>query len=229
MASEVSKNNEITENSARQMMARSLCLVTLDASNVLMNRQRERNENGLGGDKLDMFMIGLGDGSLMSFVVKENEVKNEGGGRDASKWSVGFRKEVNIGTRALNLVPFDNRAADKGTCVLATGDRPTVVYLSGGGSGSTKNARLYYSNIHISSNINEDEQNVSSSATLNDPLIVNVASLFHSSLLFDTPYASATGKEGYYSLCISDDSMLRLGMIDDIQKLHMTRYKKCGI
>jgi len=223
MASEDSKNNEMTENSARQMMARSLCLVTLDASNVSMNRQREQTENGRGGDKLDMLMIGLGDGSLMSFVVKEN--KFEGGEGDTSKWSVGSRKEVNIGTRALNLVPFDNRAADKGTCVLATGDRPTVVYLSGGGSGSTKNARLCYSNIHISTNVDDNEEDVSSSTTLNDPLVVNIASPFHSSLLFDTPYTSATGKEGYYSLCISDDSMLRLGMIDDIQKLHVTSHK----
>ncbi len=213
-SNETSKSDNINDNLGQQMMARSLCLVTLDSSSSHASSRTQEGQDS-SGSKLNMLLIGLGDGSLLSFVVD----KGEGG----KKISVTSRKEVSIGTRALKLVPFDNHAADKGTCVLATGDRPTVIYLSGGSNGSSRNARLCYSNIHLSTDADDFEEDTSVPSTFNDPLVVNVASPFHSSLLFDAPYVS--GREGYYSLCISDDAILRLGLIDDIQKLHVTSHK----
>jgi len=169
------------------------------------------------GSRLDVLLIGLGDGTLLSFVVNEDDTSV-----GETTWSVSSRKEVSIGTRAINLVPFDNHTEEKGTCVLATGDRPTVVYLSGGGSGSSKNARLCYSNIHLLADAEDYVDELSSPTSANEPLVVNVAAPFHSSMLMDS---SASSSGGNYSLCISDDSMLRLGMIDDIQKLHVSTHK----
>lgn len=199
----------------RQMMARSVCLVTLGSSSPTSGPSGSSNQISSGqkgrGTRLNMMLIGLGDGNLISFVINQGDDERDG------KWSASSRKEVSIGTRALSLVPFANHT-DRGTCVLATGDRPTVVYLSGGSSSSSKSARLCYSTIHLSTD-EDSEDGRSSPTNTKGSLVVNVASPFHSSLLFDT------SSPRNYSLCISDDSMLRLGMIDDIQKLHVTTHK----
>jgi DNA damage-binding protein 1 len=47
-------------------------------------------------------------------------------------------------------------------------------------------------------------------------IAVNVAAPFFSPLLFDAM------ANQHYSLCVADDTCLRLGVIDDIQKLHVT-------
>ena len=81
---------------------------------------------------------------------------------------------------------------------------------------------MCYSNIHLSTDAEDYEDETSTPVTANEMLVVNVAAPFHSSLLMDS---SAPASNGSYSLCISDDSMLRLGMIDDIQKLHVSTHK----
>ena len=202
----------------RQLMVRSLCLVTLSSSTTPNDAPSSRTSINRfsAGSRLNMMFIGLGEGTLVSFVLKKSNAEGEG------SWSATSRKEVSIGTRALNLVPFENRASDGGRCVLASGDRPTVIYLSRAGNSSSNNARMCYSNIHLSNEDEDAEDEMTSPASKNAPLIVNVASQFHSSMLFDM---SGPRSDGNYSLCISDDSILRLGVIDDIQKLHVTTHK----
>lgn len=105
-----------------------------------------------------------------------------------------------------------------GTCVVATGDRPTVVYLTGGGNGNTANPKLCYSTISLTVDDDDEEEGQSSHRNIS----VNAASSFRSSLLFSTSNANS---ECNYSLCVSDEKNLRLGVIDDVQKLHVTSYK----
>lgn len=199
-----------SQSASHHGMARSICLVTLDSTTP----EREEAKTSDFHDPVrsqNLLFIGLGDGHLVSFVVKE---------KDDLSITLEARKEVRIGTRTLSLLPLTSNSTEKkGTCVLATGDKPTVVYLSGGGS---KNARLCYSNIHLSSDADEDDEQ-SLNRGNKEPLVVNVASPFRSSALFDQAVSSNGALS--YSLCISDDSMLRLGLIDDIQKLHITTHK----
>lgn len=196
----------------RQIMVRSVCLVTLRASTPPSNAPGSRS----AATKVDMMFIGLGEGTLVSYVVKKSIVEGE------DIWSAKSRKEVSIGTRALDLVPFENLSAGGGKCVLASGDRPTVIYLSRAGTSSRNNARMCYSNIHLSNEDEDVEEDPTSFCNKNAPLVVNVASPFHSSMLFDTDEVKSRGS---YPLCISDDSMLRLGVIDDIQNIHVTTHK----
>ena len=174
------------------MMARSLCLVTLDSTST-----NARN----GG--LDMLFVGLGDGTLISFAVDQQH----------GNVAVRSRKEVTLGTQRINLIPLQTERG--GTCVLATGDRPTVIYLAGGGTRNLT-PKLCYSNVNLSTNDGSDEGAMISS----ESIAVNVATPFVSPQLFDD--ASLSSK--HYSLCVSDDSVLRLGVIDDIQKLHVTTH-----
>jgi len=210
---EKGSNNE----SSQHFMARSLCFVTLQsttnngASRGYPTPTATQTSNG---NRVNMLLVGLGDGGLVSFVV------NVDSGRD-SKCSVHSRKEVNLGTRAINLVPFYNHTAEKGTCVLASGDRPTVIYLGGGSGSSNKIPKLCYSNINLESDPSESDDGITMSSRRCESLVVNVATPFHSSDLFAVP----SGADKHYSLCISDESMLRLGLIDDIQKLHITTHK----
>ena len=201
--------------SGRQIMVRSLCLVTLSSSSSSTDGSKNISAVGKFGNRrsVNMMLIGLGDGILISFVVSKSE--------NGSLLAIS-RKEVSIGTRALNLEPFENHVAGGGKCVLATGDRPTVIYLSSASGSSNKNARLCYSNIHLTTEDEDLEDEMTSTVNRNCPLFVNVASQFHSSMLFDMPGPKS---DGNYSLCISDDSMLRLGVIDDMQKLHVTTHK----
>ena len=119
------------------------------------------------------------------------------------------------------------------------------MYLTGGGLGwgASADPKLCYSNVNLSSDpgsggggvgdVNGDRRRWSGGGALS----VNVATPFHSSLLFSSSSSSSqaaaggpsggsgggkAGRGAVYSLCVSDESTLRLGVIDDIQKLHVT-------
>jgi len=192
-------NPEGTSRKARNnMMAGSLCLITLDSANATSS-----------SGSVNMLFVGLGDGTLVSFAVLER------GGR----LTANSRKEVNLGTQRIDLVPLQTEQG--GRCVLATGDRPTVIYLAGGGGGAGgvfSNPKLCYSNVNLSTSDAGDEDDDVNRPPAQQSIAVNVATPFVSPQLFDTSSAGAK----HFSLCVSDDSNLRLGVIDDIQKLHVT-------
>ncbi len=175
---------EESENDERHhrlnMMARSLCFITLELDS---NRSVS----------VDMLFVGLGDGTLISFALSQGK----------GVVSAHSRKEVCLGTQRIDLVPLHTE--EGGTCVLATGDRPTVIYLAG---LSNNNPKLCYSNVNLSSSDEEDRSE--------QTIAVNVATPFVSPKIFET-----MGSQ-HYSLCVADDAYLRLGVIDDIQKLHVT-------
>jgi DNA damage-binding protein 1 len=192
------------------MMARSLSLLTLDFSSNLGSGAGSHNAGGGGNTNapgVDMLFVGLGDGTLISFAV----VSRDG------KVTVQSKKEVCLGTQRIDLVPLST--AQGGTCILATGDRPTVIYLAGVGGTSANqfNPKLCYSSVNLSTSEDEDGDDVSRPPS-QQSIAVNVAAPFFSPLLFDT----ASLRNQHYSLCVADDSSLRLGVIDDIQKLHVT-------
>jgi hypothetical protein len=206
------------------MMARSLCLITLDfhhsSSGHSSNSGNDRGNSNAPG--VNMLFVGLGDGTLVSFAVVQPD--------DGTSVSVQSKKEVSLGTQRINLVPL--RTERGGTCVLATGDRPTVIYLAGiGGAGSYAsgtnsphfNPKLCYSNVNLSTAPEDDSDagmvNDVSRPHAQQSIAVNVAAPFYSPLLFD---AMGQNEQQQYSLCVADDSNLRLGVIDDIQKLHVT-------
>lgn len=196
------------------MMARSLCLITLDFS----SSSGSTSSSSHGGSTaplssgsvpgVNMLLVGLGDGTLVSFAVIEGDHVR-----------VQSKKEVSLGTQRINLIPLKNGRG--GNCVLATGDRPTVIYLAGMGGVSGRanyNPKLCYSNVNLSPVDDGDSSDISRPHA-HESIAVNVAAPFSSPLLFDD-----TGNE-HYSLCVADDSNLRLGIIDDIQKLHVTTYR----
>lgn len=189
-------------NNRNNMMARSLCLVTLDFASSAGGGNNSSKKLTMSKG-VDMLFVGLGDGNLVSFAV----VQEDGQVRAQSK------KEVSLGTQRINLIPLQNEKG--GTCVLATGDRPTVIYLTGTSTAQNYNPKLCYSNVNLSPADDADHNDVSRTHT-QESIAVNVAAPFFSPLLFD-----AMGHE-HYSLCVADDVNLRLGVIDDIQKLHVT-------
>ena len=194
---------EQAADSGQHMMARSLCLVTMESQST--NSTSAVINSTSSSNKVDMLFVGLGDGKCISFGVTQPESSSD-------EWLVHSRKEVSLGTQGIHLVPFQHGAR---ACVLATGDRPTVIYLTGGNSGSNSNPKLCYSTISLTvEDDNEDDGHAS-----HRNISVNVAAPFRSSLLF-----SSTNKNNS-SLCVADENTLRLGMIDDIQKLHVTSYK----
>ena len=184
------------------MMARSLCLITLDFNSASAGAASHANSPGV-----DMLLVGLGDGTLISFAVVAR----------SHTVYVQAKKEVCLGTQRIGLVPLKMEGG--GTCVLATGDRPTVIYLAGvgGTSSSHFNPKLCYSNVNLSSN-DEEEIDDTSRLPSQQTIAVNVATPFYSPLLFD---AGTLGTQ-HYSLCVADHKDLKLGVIDDIQKLHVT-------
>lgn len=154
-----------------------------------------------------MLFVGLGDGTLISFAV----VSKRG------VVSVQSKKEVCLGTQRIDLVPLNSEHG--GTCLLATGDRPTVIYLAGVGGASADhfNPKLCYSNVNVAASDDDEAEDITRPPS-QQSIAVNVATPFFSSLLFD---AASLGNQ-HYSLCVADDASLRLGVIDDIQKLHVT-------
>lgn len=200
------------------MMARSLCLVTLDSTST--NSSNHNGSTALqSSDGINMLFVGLGDGTLISFSVIT---------RDDGMVSVQSKKEVSLGTQRIQLVPLETERG--GTCVLATGDRPTVIYLAGGGGG-TRHAytpKLCYSNVNVSSPnpTSEEETDLEPQQLTERSIAVNVATPFVSPQLFEDSSSinnqNNSSSSKHYSLCVSDDAVLRLGVIDDIQKLHVT-------
>jgi DNA damage-binding protein 1 len=199
--------------SGQHMMARSLCLVTMDShattSNFIVTKSMK--SSAAPGSNVDMLLVGLGDGKLISFVV------SQAGSPSRSGWSIHSRKEVSLGTQGVRLIPFQHGSSkSSGSCVLATGDRPTVVYLTGGNAGSNSNPKLNYSTVSLTVDDDDDDEVGHAS---HKSISVNVAAPFRSSLLFSSANAHSS------SMCVADDSTLRLGMIDNIQKLHVTSFK----
>ena len=199
---------------SQHMMARSLCLVSLDSVSASGSSQvMKKGASSTIGNKSDMLFVGLGDGKLISFAVARSGLNKN--------WSVHSRKEVSLGTHGILLMRLQNGASlnpeANGACVLATGDRPTVIYLTGGIGGSSTNPKLCYSTISLTMEDDEEEDGQATHKNIS----VNAASCFRSSLLF----SSANSSESNYSLCVSDENTLRLGVIDDVQKLHVTSYK----
>lgn len=189
-------------NNRNDMMARSLCLVTLDFSSSSSGGNNSSKK--LTASKgVDMLFVGLGDGTLVSFAVVQEDARVR----------VQSKKEVSLGTQRINLIPLQNEKG--GSCVLATGDRPTVIYLTGTSTAQNYNPKLCYSNVNLSPADDADQNDVSRPHA-QESIAVNVAAPFFSPLLFDS-----MGQE-HYSLCVADDANLRLGVIDDIQKLHVT-------
>ena len=199
-------NDETEENEAgsqvrrnrNNMMARSLCLVSLDSNS-------SSSSSGTSSTPVQMLFVGLGDGTLISFAVVDlnDEVR------------VQSKKEVSLGTQRINLITLQTEMG--GTCVLATGDRPTVIYLAGGDQSSVNSTpKLCYSNVNLST-CDSDDDDVNRPPS-HHSIAVNVATSFFSPQLFND---SSLGSK-HFSLCVSDDSVLRLGIIDDIQKLHVT-------
>eukprot|EP00934_Nitzschia_sp_Nitz4_P007930 Nitzschia sp. Nitz4//scaffold17_size182527//65374//69935//NITZ4_001847-RA/size182527-processed-gene-0.49-mRNA-1//-1//CDS//3329539319//7920//frame0 len=188
-------------NNRNNMMARSLCLITLDATSSAHAGNSSKNLTASSG--VDMMFVGLGDGTLISFAIVEED----------AMFRAQSKKEVNLGTQRINLIPLKNEKG--GSCVLATGDRPTVIYLAGMTATKNYNPKLCYSNVNLSPAEDMENNDVSRPHT-HESIAVNVATPFFSPLLFE-----AMGQE-HYSLCVADDANLRLGVIDDIQKLHVT-------
>jgi DNA damage-binding protein 1 len=186
----------------RNMMARSLCMISLETS----SQTASGGSNGGGSTpaRVDMLFVGLGDGTLISFAIATH----------ADGISAHSRKEVCLGTQRIDLIPLSTQSG--GACILATGDRPTVVYLAGLGATSSNqgNPKLCYStvNLEMNSDVGDD------ASPSQQSLSVNVAAPFFSPTLFS---AAAVDRQ-HYTLCVADDSNLRLGVIDDIQKLHVT-------
>lgn len=211
------------EGGGRHMMARSLRLVTMDPRSSSGTSSTSYSPSQHGAGSVDMLLVGLGDGRLVSFVVDAPSSSSAG----AQGWSVRSRKEVGLGTQGIGLVPFrhgrDGDGSAGGTCVLATGDRPTVVYLAGGG-GVGSNPKLSYSAVSLTVDEDDDEDDEESAgqavrAASHRTVSVNAACPFRSSLLF--PPSSTRGS----TLCTADSAVLRLGSIDDIRKLHVANHK----
>lgn len=217
------EESAVARRHRNNMMARSLCLVSLDVSNSSNNSSGGSggHSSSNGSQGIDMLFVGLGDGTVVSFAVV---VSTTAGNGTKQQVSIQSKKEVCLGTQRISLIPL--RTEWGGTCVLATGDRPTVIYLAGIGSGAISpttgaptsfNPKLCYSNVNLQVSEDDEAEHVSRSAS-QQSIAVNVAAPFFSSLLFD---AGSLGTQ-YYSLCVADDANLRLGVIDDIQKLHVT-------
>ncbi|KAG7357385.1 mono-functional DNA-alkylating methyl methanesulfonate [Nitzschia inconspicua] len=144
-AESADSNSQGQRRNRNNMMARSLCLITLDfssstGSSAVLSQSGSPAASSSNNPGVDMLLVGLGDGTVVSFaVVLEGRVR------------VQSKKEVSLGTQRVNLVPLNNE--NGGSCVLATGDRPTVIYLAGIGGTSGKsnyNPKLCYSNVNLS-------------------------------------------------------------------------------
>ena len=106
------------------MMARSLCMVTMDSHATTSNSivTKSMKSCAASGSNVNMLLVGLGDGKLISFVV------DWAGFSSGSGWSIHSRKEVSLGTQGVHLIPFQHGSLKSpSSCVVAMSNRPTVV------------------------------------------------------------------------------------------------------
>lgn len=157
----------------------------------------------LGEEK--MLLIGLGDGNLVTFgLCPDNKRIN-------TIASISSCKKVSLGTQSISLKAFQSSTTSKSskyshsTCIFATGDRPTVIYTTKVNSLSSNNPgyKLTYSNINLSTS---------------EQIVVNNVAPFR------LPGSSDSG----CCLCLADEASLRIGVIDDIQKLHVQTMRLNG-
>jgi hypothetical protein len=124
------------------MMAHNLCMVTMDlhattSKSIVTKSMKTRSDPG---SNVNMQLLGLGDGKLISFV------RDRAGLSSGSGWSIHSWKEVSLTTQGVHLIPFQQRSLiSPGSCVLATGNRPIIVYLTGNNAGGNINPKLNYS------------------------------------------------------------------------------------
>jgi hypothetical protein len=89
-------------NNRNNMMARSLCLITLDFHHSSSGHSSNNSGNDRGNSSnapgVNMLFVGLGDGTLVSFAVVQPD--------DGTSVSVQSKKEVSLGTQRINLVPL---------------------------------------------------------------------------------------------------------------------------
>ncbi len=124
------------------MMARSLCMVTMDLHATTSNSivTKSMKSSAAPGSNVNMLLMGLGAGKLISFMV------NWAGLSFGSSWSIHSRTEVSLGMQGVHLIPFQHGSLKSPcSCVLATGYRQTILYLTGGIVGSKSNPKLNYS------------------------------------------------------------------------------------
>eukprot|EP00957_Ditylum_brightwellii_P103686 7899591-Ditylum_brightwellii.AAC.1 len=76
------ENEDMAEGGGHHMMVHLLCLVTLDST----SSSSSFTKNGGGGTKVDMLFVGLGYGTLISFVVVYT----------SGMWMVYSQKEVSL-------------------------------------------------------------------------------------------------------------------------------------
>ena len=198
----------------RHRMARSIRLVTLEAASTASPNNIDQDIMSptlTSSARVNMLFVGLGNGGLISFVVN---IAEEG------PWLLHSRKEISLGFREIGLVPFSSSGVGRKVCILATGDRPTVIYLAGGGNSQNSNPKICYSAIHVTS-----DAVINQPMSRNTDLVVTFATPFYSSLLFPSLSQSDVSQRSYFSLCVCDESMFRIGLIDDIQKLHVSTFK----
>ena len=105
----------------------------------------------------DMLLIGLGDGNLISYAANQDYIDSSFSSITTIKMTVSEneRKKVSLGSQSVPLCTFQkhlpaqeilNAAASSSkihTCVFASCDRPTIIYMSGNGK------KMLYSNINI--------------------------------------------------------------------------------
>jgi DNA damage-binding protein 1 len=79
----------------------------------------------------DVLMVGLGDGSLVSYEL------------DSDLLTTSNRKKVSLGTQPITLSMFNSAVGSQ--CVFAASDRPTVVYSS--------NGKVCFANVNLSGEV----------------------------------------------------------------------------
>jgi hypothetical protein len=105
-------------------MACSLCMVTMDLHTTTRNSivTKGMKSSGALGSNVNMLLMGLGDGKLISFVM------DWAGLSSGSGWSIHSWKEVSLGMQGVHLIPFQHGSSKSpGSCILAMSNRPTIV------------------------------------------------------------------------------------------------------
>ena len=162
-----------TDNSVRIFAAQTLQELTRTQLGVETQAQaRDVILVALGGPTASALylMVGLGDGTLITFLVDSVDGLPK----------MTSRRKVVIGTHPISLTCFSNMGL---ACVFASCDRPTVL--------SMRNGKLIFSVVNISE--------------------VTGMSPFHSEMFPEC-------------LALSSEAGLMIGMVDEIQKLHVQTY-----